>query len=542
MDASSSSDGLSREIRHVTVMVDQLVKTSVCSLKKIGGLQSIMLDGRDDDGNVTNKILSAFKYLPSLRVLEVRCCVQYEDLRYVGYLKHLRYLYISYSQTTLPDSICDLLNLETLKLNNCPKLESLPINMRDLARRRDCQLDELRELNIRGRSLKIKNLGRVSDASISRGISMAKMSSINKLELEWRSDEDDEVDDNHTKTRHEKISIALEVSTARMKKLRMIGYKGLNPPEWVGNSSPSPTHFKSNYSSAISNDNEMIVLFPLLEELEIFDMMNLRKLVSPYWSTGAFPKLCTLKISDCPKLGRLPPDLKALKDVSIEGECSDELLYSILNLKGLTYLELGALNNDVEHIFTVNNKNGIEAVSFPFLKVLTIRNMNNLRALVSPTIPSSRAFPNVWKILIFDCPNLQSLPPHLKHKKHTILWHSYVPFEQDLVVRSLTISDCPKLVSSDEADDVLELLHYLGARLGPKNFYNYVDEETQDLETIINRCGYRNKMDIDNLMNYSSDNETCSEVQSLSDIVGTMIDNNTEDDGEDDTMSLEPIK
>ncbi|KAG4909094.1 hypothetical protein JHK87_055210 [Glycine soja] len=67
------------------------------------------------------------------------------------------------------------------------------------------------------------------------------------------------------------------------------------------------------------------------------------------------------------------------------------------------------------------------------------------------------------------------------------------------------------------------------------------DEETQDLETMINQCGYRNKMDINNLMNYPGENQACSEVQSLEDIVGTIIDNNAEDDGEDDKVSLEPV-
>ncbi|KAH1209676.1 CENP-B 2 [Glycine max] len=43
------------------------------------------------------------------------------------------------------------------------------------------------------------------------------------------------------------------------------------------------------------------------------------------------------------------------------------------------------------------------------------------------------------------------------------------------------------------------------------------DEETQDFETMINQCGYRNKMDIDNLMNYP------------------------EDDGKDDTVPLEHV-
>ncbi|PNX69365.1 tigger transposable element-derived protein [Trifolium pratense] len=58
---------------------------------------------------------------------------------------------------------------------------------------------------------------------------------------------------------------------------------------------------------------------------------------------------------------------------------------------------------------------------------------------------------------------------------------------------------------------------------------------------MINQCGYRNKMDIDNLMNYPGENEACSEVQSLEDIVRTIIENNAEDDDEDDTVSLEPV-
>ncbi|CAK8574847.1 unnamed protein product [Lathyrus sativus] len=58
---------------------------------------------------------------------------------------------------------------------------------------------------------------------------------------------------------------------------------------------------------------------------------------------------------------------------------------------------------------------------------------------------------------------------------------------------------------------------------------------------MINQCGYRNKMDINNLMNYPGENEACSEIQNLEDIVGTIIENNAKDDDEDDTVSLEPV-
>ncbi|XP_047337992.1 putative disease resistance protein RGA1 [Impatiens glandulifera] len=473
MDANSSTDDLGHEIRHLTIMVDQLNNKSVCSLKKIRGLQSIMLNGKDD-GKVKKEILSVLKELPSLRVLKLRNIAKYQNLHHVGGLKHLRYLNISHSDiTTLPNGICDLLNLPTLKLNYCYDLESLPINMKDLInlrhlylencsglkympggmgrlkhlktlsllvigmKKRDYQLDELKELDISG-SLKIKNLGRVSDASIARGVSMAKRSSINKLELDWTSDDyDDEDDDNERKsTRHEKIGEALEVSTTRLKILIMSGYKGMNLPKWVGKPYSSLTRLELwgldnvNTIASSSNDNKVIVLFPLLEKLVIGLMNNLRELVSPScWSiTGAFPNLCKLYIYDCPKLGRLPPHLKALKDVIVDVKCSDELLYSILNLNGLTHLTLSGLNNHGDHIFSVNNMNtsassddmnGMEVVLLPSLEIFTIREMKNLRELVSPTIiPSTGAFPNLCSLRIDNCPKLGALPVlHLKALK-----------------------------------------------------------------------------------------------------------------------------
>ncbi|XP_047339477.1 putative disease resistance protein RGA1 [Impatiens glandulifera] len=98
MDANSSSDGLGEQIRHVTVKVNEVDKTSVCSLKTVGGLQSIMLHGRDN-GDAAKEILSVLKELPALRVLEVCSLVKCQYLSHVGSLKHLRYLDISDSES-----------------------------------------------------------------------------------------------------------------------------------------------------------------------------------------------------------------------------------------------------------------------------------------------------------------------------------------------------------------------------------------------------------------------------------------------------------
>ncbi|XP_047338919.1 putative disease resistance protein RGA3 [Impatiens glandulifera] len=516
INAKRSSDGLERGIRHVTLMVDQLdkisVNTSICSLKEIGGLQSIMLNDDDDIRNVTKEILSGLKeYFSSLRVLEVRYCMQYQDLSYVSRLKHLRFLDISNSEITiLPDSICDLFHLQTLELNSCSKLESLPKNMRNLISLRHlclegcdelkymprgmgqlkhlktlslfvigeeidcCQLDELKELDIGG-YLIIENLGRVSDASIARGISMAKNSSITNLELNWGYNGDADG--------HEKICKALEVSTVRLKRLKMIDYKGVNPPKWVGKSSPS-------IGSSCSDDSEMmIVLFPLLEELSIQSMMNLMELVSPTTipSAGAFPNLCKLEISSCPKLGALPvPHLKALKNVIVWSECSDELLYSISNLSALTHLELSwmdeksvifgagymALMFDDDEI-QLGGGRGVRS-TFQSLQSLSIQGCKKLRRLFDSGMIMEEESTN-------GCEKQQKHYHHLQAKRtRGDLMNSLTELEiiecPELMIsveefgnlnslQRLRIINCPKLVSSEEADDCKALLRSLRARL-----------------------------------------------------------------------------
>ncbi|XP_047339606.1 putative disease resistance protein RGA1 [Impatiens glandulifera] len=476
LDANSSNDGLKREIHHVTAMFDEFVKISAHSLKKIGGLQTLMFnDSKKVIEHISFCVL--IKELPTLRVLEMRYSAQYQDFHYLGCLKHLRYLDISGNNeiNTLPDSICDLLNLQTLKLNECSSLKSLPRNTKDLIslrhlylkgcsrlkymprgmgqlkhlktlsrfvigmKERDCQLDELKELDICG-SLTIKNLGRVSDATITRGVSMAKKTSIKKLELLWRSN--DEVDDNESKsTRDEKIGEALEVSTM-LKTLMMNGYKGANLP----------------------------------------------KLVSPIIpSAGVFPNLSNMMISDCPKLGRLPPHLKALKYVSVDGECSDELLYSLSNLSALTHLVLGRMekrsvlfgagyipSSSSSTLADNNNNNeaqlgGVRS-TFQSLQSLEIKWCEKLRRLFDEGMKEiskisgcqNKHFINsLTELKIWGCPELMISVEEFVGNLNIINNNS---------LQRLSILGCPKLVSSEDADDFMALLRSLRARLGPEKF------------------------------------------------------------------------
>ena len=62
-----------------------------------------------------------------------------------------------------------------------------------------------------------------------------------------------------------------------------------------------------------------------------------------------------------------------------------------------------------------------------------------------------------------------------------------------------------------------------------------------ELQVMINHFGYRNKMDVNSLLDYPGENDTCSEVQSLEEIVDTIGKDNVDDAVEDDTTPLEPV-
>ncbi|KAM1412525.1 hypothetical protein ACFXTN_023144 [Malus domestica] len=62
----------------------------------------------------------------------------------IGRLKLLRYLDLSTTEIRkLPDSVCNLFNLETLKLLRCPWIFNLPKNLKNLVNLRHLELDEI---------------------------------------------------------------------------------------------------------------------------------------------------------------------------------------------------------------------------------------------------------------------------------------------------------------------------------------------------------------------------------------------------------------
>ncbi|KAL4338474.1 hypothetical protein AHAS_Ahas12G0213800 [Arachis hypogaea] len=243
----------------------------VCdSLKHARTLMQIDLYIDDDFSEGIIDPCHLLEDLKCLRVLSFnKALFREEDLLHdsIGELIHLRYLDLSYtSVVTLPDSLCDLYNLQTLKLRECMRLKELPSNMQNLVK--------LRHLNIRGTRLKEmpKGMGKLKDLQIltyyivgkheengvgelgelvnlggsfwieklenvvnSREAWKARMVNkkyIRHLCLEWSSGKDSELVDSQM----EKDVLAKLEPHKDLKELRIRGYRGTMFPDWVGQS------------------------------------------------------------------------------------------------------------------------------------------------------------------------------------------------------------------------------------------------------------------------------------------------------------------
>ncbi|XP_057741944.1 putative disease resistance RPP13-like protein 1 [Arachis stenosperma] len=184
-------------------------------------------------------------------------------------LIQLRYLDLSWSDVKiLPESLCNMCNLQTLKLEGCSKLTMLPngmynlVNLRHLNIRRtplekmpkgmgklkqlhilsnfvvgkqeDNGIQELGGLlNLHG-SLEIQKLENVVDANEARSARIIDKKHIEELLLKWSvSSGDDMVSNTHTD--EQDILRGLQPHTG-LKKLTVDEYKGKIFPDWIGNS------------------------------------------------------------------------------------------------------------------------------------------------------------------------------------------------------------------------------------------------------------------------------------------------------------------
>ncbi|XP_028224377.1 putative disease resistance protein RGA1 isoform X2 [Glycine soja] len=312
----------------------------------------------------------------------------------IGKLIHLRYLNLSHTSIkTLPESLCNLYNLQTLVLSGCRLLTRLPTDMENLVnlchlhiygtrieemprgmgmlshlqhldffivgKHKENGIKELGTLSNLHGSLSIRNLENVTRSNEALEARMLDKKHINDLSLEWSNGTDFQTE----------LDVLCKLKPHQgLESLTIWGYNGTIFPDWVGNFS----YHNMTYLS-LRDCNNCCVLpslgqLPCLKYLVISKLNSLKTVdagfyknedcssVTPFssletleidnmfcwelWSTpesDAFPLLKSLRIEDCPKLrGDLPNHLPALETLKIKN-C--ELLVSSLPrapiLKGL---------------------------------------------------------------------------------------------------------------------------------------------------------------------------------------------------------------
>ncbi|KAK2393613.1 putative disease resistance protein [Trifolium repens] len=300
----------------------------------------------------------------------------------IGELIHLRYVDLSFTSITiLPESLCNLYNLQTLKLVDCEKLTRLPngmqnlVNLRHLDIRGSYELDEMpREMrklknlqhlscfhvskhgekgikelgtlsNLHG-SLSITNLENVINSLEASEAKMMDKKYLEELSLSWSEDAKDHI----TNSQSEMDILGKLQPTKNLISLYVHGYRGTRFPEWVGDPSyhnltklylfdclnccilpplgqlSSLKKLRMSRMSMLETigyeygDSFSGTLFPSLECLEFKDMPCWEMWHHSHESDNSFPLLTSLEIIDCPKLkGDLPSHLPMLETIKIEG-------------------------------------------------------------------------------------------------------------------------------------------------------------------------------------------------------------------------------
>ncbi|QHO22762.1 Putative disease resistance RPP13-like protein [Arachis hypogaea] len=385
-----------------------------------------------------------------------------ESLRTLLYLEHgayarkglatlpdkliqLRYLDLSWSDiVVLPESLCKLCNLQTLKLEYCFKLTMLANGMYKLV--------NLRHLDIRGTPLKEmpKGMGKLKQLHIlskfvARSARIIDKKHIDELLLKWSlSSGDDMVSNTHTD--EQDILHGLQPHTG-LKKFIVDIYKGKIFPDWIGHSLyqnmtsvslqycwnccvlPSLGQLPSLKSLSIKRFDQLksivkefyknegrqhsspIAPFPSLERLVFDDMSCWEEWSLP--DSEAFPQLKSLQITAC---RMLKGDMVNHVLMRIVSSSSDVSKVRQLNIQdGERWSKKMRLDGDRLSI------SGFESVVECAFKARIIHHLNSLQEIYiswSESVVSlgGNCLPkSLQKLTIFHCHRIELLQQQQKY-------------------------------------------------------------------------------------------------------------------------------
>ncbi|CAI9113247.1 OLC1v1013820C1 [Oldenlandia corymbosa var. corymbosa] len=400
--------------------------------------------------SMNDEMLLKLKYL---HVLTFSRGEMNEYLPSISKLKHLCYLDLSHSKIkTLPESLCKLLSLQTLKLPD--DMQSLPKRMNNLISLRHlyyfhsdknfkmppklgrlcslqtleffnigetsegCGIEELGYMNELRGNLAIRNLELVKKKRKARQANLSGKENLLRLEFQWGSTArefityfDEELD--------EWISCIYYLDTARenklleslkphpnLRELVIRNFMGSKLPEWLGKMSALVTLELSyceecNKLSALGN-------LKCLESLTLIRMKNLVE----WKETGEnddilFRKLNYLVVHDCPNLVWCPLDLRQIPSLKTMqfSYCRKSFPGGFSHHKSLRDLCIGPFSNDSVESF---DWSGLLSCSS------TLRDLRIIGFLQPPLLPDqlqSFSFLTGLELVRYD--SLESLPEWL---------------------------------------------------------------------------------------------------------------------------------
>ncbi|WVZ03282.1 hypothetical protein V8G54_024088 [Vigna mungo] len=353
---------VSRKTRHLSYITGPIqYYTSLCDAK---GLRTFINFQRCCEMSIEELIVN-YKFL---RVLSWHWCIKVPDT--IGDLIHLRSLDLSGTDIErLPDSTCSLYNLQELKLNKCLNLKELLLTLHELTNLRRLELMGTTLTKVQLRLGKLKNLhvwidkfevGKNSEFSIQQlgeldlhgELSITNLENItnpyktnfkNKIHIVWLRLQWNLNRNNDDSIKEREVIENLQPSRY-LKHLSIDGYGGTQFPHWLSNNS------LSNVVSLTLNDCKHCVILPSLglltflkhlkidgldqivriddefygnssfafESLKTLSFTDMKEWEEWQYMKGAFPRLQSLSLRNCPKLkGNLPEQLSLLKKLDI---------------------------------------------------------------------------------------------------------------------------------------------------------------------------------------------------------------------------------
>jgi len=426
-----------------------------CSTSKLKHLRYL-----DLSGSVLVTLPEEVSALLNLQTLILESCPLLASLPDLGNLKHLRHLNLQRTRIErLPASLERLINLRYLNISGTP-LKEMPQHIGQLTklqtltdfivgRQSESSINELGKLrHLRGQ-LHIRVLQNLVDARNGVGANLKGLKHLDQLFLTWDGDTHNV---QHVKSTLEKLE-----PDENVKYLEIDGYGGLMFPDWVGKSS-----FSKIVSLKLSRCKNCTSLPPLgqltsLERLSIEGFDKVETVGSQFYGNCTamkkpFESLKTLRFEGMPEWREW---------ISDEGSREAFPLLEFLSIKECPNLTKALPGHNLPRVTRLKIK-GCEQLATPLPRIprlhsLSVSGFHSLESLPEEIDQMGCSPSDLGEITIKSCASLKCVVLDLLPKLNSLsisdcpdlesLCAHERPLNDLTSLHSLEIEQCPKLVS-----------------------------------------------------------------------------------------------